>query len=296
MTIGACVLVLTFSAVAPNVIPKLSTRSASVSSLTPTQPGIVPDLMLGERLTRATDLAQARGAEISIAIFDRSTGVHVSNGNTTSIETASVSKLFIADDILLRESEGALTLTARDRALIDSMLRSSDDSAAEELWMRFGRTEIIDAVTSRYQLSSTSIKSGADWWQTRTTMSDVVLYYSRFLDGSGGLPADRTSTILHGIGNFTDTGTDGYYQRFGIPDALGSEGEMAVKQGWMCCIAGNWVHLSTGVVGDDHRYVVALSSRETIDTYGAGQIGAAHARQTITNATALLFPRGRVEL
>lgn len=47
---------------------------------------------------------------------------------------------------------------------------------------------------------------------------------------------------------------------------------------------------------NDHRYIVALGSRETTDRYGDGQAGATHARRTLTEATTLLFPNGRVQL
>lgn len=284
------VLAVAFCAVAPDTaIGTEPPRAASVTDLTPT-----PDL--DERLARATDLAQARGAEVSIAVLDRVTGVRVSNGDTTPMETASVSKLFIADDVLFREFEGDITLSTRDRARIDTMLRSSDDSAAEDLWTRFGSTEMVDRITSRYQLLSTSVAPGAAWWRTQTTMSDVVAYYSGLLDGSGGLPADRAAVVLRDIRHFTDTGSDGYYQRFGLPDALPHEPEIAVKQGWMCCIDGDWIHLSTGLAGDDHRYIVAMGARESTARYGDGETGAEHARRTLTDATALLFPEGRIEL
>ena len=50
-----------------------------------------------------------------------------------------------------------------------------------------------------------------------------------------------------------------YPQRFGIPEGLYAE-PVAVKQGWMCCIGADWMHLSTGIVGPDHRYVMAIGS------------------------------------
>ncbi len=55
---------------------------------------------------------------------------------------------------------------------------------------------------------------------------------------------------------------DGYPQRFGIPEGLYAE-PVAVKQGWFCCWnGGNQLHVSTGVIGPDRRYVMAMGSLE----------------------------------
>ncbi|KJF24623.1 hypothetical protein CJ178_19520 [Rhodococcus sp. ACPA4] len=247
-------------------------------------------------MTLATEFALEQGAEVSIVILDRVEGVRVTNGNDEPIDTASVSKLFIADDILFREQQGEVTLSEYEAGLIDEMLRSSDDSAAELLWNRFGSNNIIDRITARYPLSSTSIGSDETWWETQTTMSDIVSYYDALLDGRGGLSADQSAVVLGDIGDFTSTAADGYYQRFGIPDALSGESGIAVKQGWMCCIDGNWIHLSTGIAGDDHRFIIALGSRETAANYGSGDLGAEHARWTLTETAAILFPDGRIDL
>ncbi len=54
----------------------------------------------------------------------------------------------------------------------------------------------------------------------------------------------------------------------------------------MCCIGSDWVHLSTGVIGVDRRYIVAVQSLQTSDD--------ATARQTITDAVKTIFPDGRI--
>ena len=54
-----------------------------------------------------------------------------------------------------------------------------------------------------------------------------------------------------------------YPQRFGIPEGLYAE-SVAVKQGWMCCWnGGDSGYVSTGVIGSDRRYVVAIGSMQT---------------------------------
>jgi hypothetical protein len=240
---------------------------------------------LPARIQRAVDEAAASGATLSVAVLDRKTHELVTNGNSQIIATASVAKLFIADDLLLQGSQGKTTLSPDDRQALDVMLQSSDDDAAEKFWGQDGGDAIITQVATRYGLSSTTPPSDGRWWNTMSSLTDLVHYYDMLLDGSGGLPAERSTIIVNDLAQSTPNGIDGYPQRFGIPEGLFAE-PVAVKQGWMCCIGSDWLHLSTGVIGADHRYVMVVESLQTSDD--------ATARQTITQAVKTIFPNGRI--
>jgi len=55
----------------------------------------------------------------------------------------------------------------------------------------------------------------------------------------------------------------------------------------MCCWGvGDQVHLSTGVVGADRRYVIAVASMQPVDE--------AAARNTVTKVLKTVFPGGRI--
>ncbi|QUR66923.1 hypothetical protein [Mycobacterium spongiae] len=251
-------------------------------------PNVLPTtgfIGLQARIQRATEQAASRGASLSVAILDRSTRRLVSNGNNAIVATASVSKLFIADDLLLRESEGKTALTPEDHHALDSMLRSSDDGAAERFWARDGGNAIVTQVASRYGLASTVPPSDGRWWNTISSAADLIRYYEMLLNGAGGLPLERASVILNDLAKSTPTGIDGYPQRFGIPDGLFNE-KVAVKQGWMCCIGRDWIHLSTGVIGADRRYIMVIESLQASND--------AIARETITQAVRTMFPNGRI--
>ena len=241
---------------------------------------------LQARVQRATDEAAGSGAALSVAILDRSTHQLIANGNSQVIGTASVAKLFIADDLLLHESERKTPLSADDRQALDIMLQSSDDGAAERFWGQGGGAAIITEVATRYGLSSTTPPSDGRWWNTMSSVTDLIRYYEMLLDGSGGLPADEAKIIVNDLAQSTPNGLDGYPQRFGIPDGLYAE-SVAVKQGWMCCIGSDWMHLSTGVIGADRRYIMVVQSLQTTDD--------ATARDTITRAVKTIFPEGRVD-
>ncbi|MEB4208779.1 hypothetical protein [Mycobacterium sp. 94-17] len=261
-----------------------------LKAATPTQPAqALPGPGFGQlqaRVQQAADEAAASGAALSVAILDRSTNQLIANGNGQVIGTASVAKLFIADDLLLHESEGKTPLSADDRQALDVMLESSDDGAAERFWGQGGGAAIITEVAARYGLSSTTPPSDGRWWNTMSSVTDLIRYYEMLLDGSGGLPADQAKIIVNDLAQSTPTGLDGYPQRFGIPDGLYAE-PVAVKQGWMCCIGSDWMHLSTGVIGADRRYIMVVQSLQPSDD--------ATARDTITRAVKTIFPDGRVE-
>lgn len=241
---------------------------------------------LDARVSQATADAADTGADIEVVVQDRTTGQTVSNGSNRPFPIASVVKLFIADDLLLQESEGRTTLSAADRQSLDIMLRSSDDSAAQNFWDRSGQNAIIARVVARYGLTGTTAPYNGHWDVTQSTASDLVRYYDKLLDGSGGLPPAQADIILDNLAQSTPTGTDGYPQRFGIPEGLYAE-PVAVKQGWFCCWnGGNQLHVSTGVIGPDRRYVMAIGSLDPTSE--------AAARANITQAVKTMFPAGKI--
>jgi hypothetical protein len=246
---------------------------------------------LSDRERQATADAANDGADITVLVLDRNTGQMVSNGNAQTIAIASVVKLFIADDLLLQVSKGQTQLSPADHEAFDRMLRQSDDSAAETFWNRSGGSAIVTRVAARYGLTSTRPPSNGRWWNTISTAADLVRYYDMMMSGSGGLPPEQASVIMSNLSASAPMALDGtqpggvYPQRFGIPDGLFAE-PVAVKQGWMCCIGSDWMHLSTGVIGRDRRYIMVIGSMQPAS--------AANARATITQAVKTMFPGGHV--
>lgn len=280
----------------PTPLGPLSTVVAPLGAMAPL-PETPPDEppvgfsgLAGRERLASYEAARA-GAEITVAVLDRNTGQLTTNGNGMTMSIASVVKLFIADDLLLQVSRGETTLSPEDRNSLDVMLRASDDSAAEVFWGRSGGSAIISRVVARYGLGSTRPPGNGRWFNTTSTATDLVRYYDMLLAGTGGLPAEQAGIILSNLAASTPTAPDGmmpggvYPQRFGIPDGLFAE-PVAVKQGWMCCVGADWMHISTGVVGPSRRYVLVIGSMQP----GPDDI----ARQTITQAVKTMFPGGRI--
>ncbi|HET9566304.1 MAG TPA: hypothetical protein VFP27_17820 [Mycobacterium sp.] len=252
----------------------------------PDEPAAAFDGLDG-RTKQATADAAAKGADITTVVLDRSTGQRVTNGNGRGIAIASVVKLFIADDMLLRGPP----LSPEDRKLFESMLRNSDDSAAEVFWNRGGGSAIVTRVAARYGLGGTRPPGNGRWFNTISTAADLVRYYEMMLSGAGGLPLEKADMIVDNLAASAPTGIDGmmpggvYPQRFGIPEGLYAD-SVAVKQGWMCCIGSDWMHLSTGIIGSDRRYIMAIASDQPASADAA--------RATITQAVKTMFPGGKI--
>ena len=202
--------------------------------------------------------AEARSARIAAATAD--------NGLADRpFPTASMVKLFMAEDILHRARTGGLTLTPEDFALLQMMIRSSDDPAASALWVRHGGGRMVSDVAARYQLSGTAppVRAG-QWGLTTTTARDLARFLS--LLPVVAHPADA-GALLAWMRTATPVAADGFDQRFGLHGTVA--GLPAVKQGWMCCAGGNRHLHSVGVIG--RRVVVLLSEFPEPAGYDAGR-------------------------
>ena len=102
---------------------------APLPEASPDETAVVTFDGLDTRIKQATADAAAKGADITTVVLDRSTGQRITNGNGRGIAIASVVKLFIADDLLM----SGPPLSPGDQKSFESMLRSSDDSAARGL-------------------------------------------------------------------------------------------------------------------------------------------------------------------
>ena len=243
-----------------------------------------------DRVWAGSGYATGAGTTVAIALFDRGTGLYRDNGVAahTRIESASVMKLFIAENLLHRRDLGQIRLTAADLTDMSRMLRESYDAAANRFWSSYGTNAIVSDVIGRYGLSETGLTSNVRYWgNTLITAHDIVVFYQRLMDGSGGLSAGSRNWIVDQLRQSTEQG-DGGRQFFGLHDGLPLEHVIAQKQGWMCCVNGSAYRHSTGLVGPDGRYAVAVLTREPSDR------GTAHLEASITGAVRTMFPEGLI--
>ncbi len=128
--------------------------------------------------------------------------------------TASIVKLFLAEDVLRRARTGTVVLSPADREMLAAMIRSSDDPAASAVWVRFDGPRTVRAVASRYDLTGTEPpQRPGQWGETMTTARDLARFLSL-------LPVvahpDDAATLLGWMATATPHGADGFDQRFGL--------------------------------------------------------------------------------
>ncbi|NBH05469.1 hypothetical protein GTY80_19710 [Amycolatopsis sp. SID8362] len=163
----------------------------------------------------------------SWTVLDRTTGARSGSGEHQQYRSASVVKLFIALDYL--ESHGpGYSIPAGDLALLEPMLRSSDDKAASTLWVRDGWEQIVVRTAHRVGLSDTEPPARRGMWgHTAISAADIVRTYQYIL--TEATPKYR-DFIMSNLRQSTKCGSDKFDQSFGIPGALPRP--RAVKQGW----------------------------------------------------------------
>jgi len=185
----------------------------------------------------------------------RAAGWSADNGAAAArpFPTASMVKLFMAEDILHRARTGAVSLTTDDVWRLREMIRSSDDPAASALWVQFGGTRMVTDVAARYGLRGTAPPQVAgQWGQATTTARDLARFLSLLAVVAH---PDDAAALLGWMREATPVAADGFDQQFGMFGA--APPRTAVKQGWMCCVGGNRHLHSVAIVG--HRVIVLLS-------------------------------------
>lgn len=237
-------------------------------------------------VAEASAYGKGRGEQVGIAVLDRDSGQWSENGALahTRMRSASVPKILVAESLLDRSRRGEISLTQNDRALMESMVIRSDDSAMSNLYSRFGGLGMIHSVTAKYGLSEIGDPPTAGYWgMFQITAHDIVTFYDGLMKG-GLEPADR-DYLVSLMRRATPTGSDGFDQYFGIPHALPNQ-VWGVKQGWMCCQEGQRRLHTTGILGADNRFLVAVLSQ------GPQSRSYAYFGETLTRVVQVLFPGG----
>ncbi|MEJ2870056.1 serine hydrolase [Actinomycetospora sp. OC33-EN08] len=200
-----------------------------------------------------------RGADVGIAVLDRATGALALNDEADdAMNSASLSKLLTAIDLLDRGAEGRVTVTAGDRRLVRAALGPSDDPSMNALWTRFGGQAGITRVVERLDLQDTAVPDDpSQWGEVQLSARDMTTVFRHVLEAMG--PADR-DLVLGAMSAAPTTASDGFDQGFGLlaPDQRGA----AAKQGWLCCLQSSIDLHTAGVLDPQGRFVVAVLSNQ----------------------------------
>ncbi|GAA4842890.1 hypothetical protein GCM10023201_36730 [Actinomycetospora corticicola] len=240
--------------------PTAVAAPARVPTPGPPVPAAAPGPSPVQAAVEAADATVTRrGADVGIAVLDRSTGALALNDEADdAMNSASLSKLLTAIDLLDRGAAGRVEVTAADRRLVRAALGPSDDPAMNALWTRFGGQSGITRVVERLGLEDTAVPADpSQWGEVQLSARDMTTVFRHVLETMA--PGDR-DLLLGAMSRAPATASDGFDQAFGLldPDGRG----VAAKQGWLCCLKSSVDLHSTGVLDPEGRYVVAVLSNQ----------------------------------
>ena len=200
--------------------------------------------------------------ELEAAILDTETGQLALGGRAAiPMLSASLSKLIVAVDIVDRRRAEGLVVDPFAIELIRQALGPSDDFAMNELWTGFDGAGAVDRVASRLGLTGTVMPEDPSiWGEVTVTAADIARIYRHVLR----MPQPDRDLIIGALAAAPAVAADGFDQDFGLL-APRSTGSIAAKQGWMCCWGTTSYLHSSGLVGDEGRFVVVLLSRQELE-------------------------------
>ena len=201
---------------------------------------------------------------MSWSLVDRSRDRRIGSATSTSDRTNAESsiKVWIAADYLRDAQEDGRALSEGQLALVDQAIRASDDQAAETMYRSLGRDEIFDDLAETCGVRVTTSRPYY-WAWGQITADDAT----RIL----GCVLDRAPRYRHGdrlLDDLHHVDADG---AFGIPQALGPNVPVAVKNGWTAHgDTGQW---NVNCVAAWDHYTLAVLARYPIGRgldHGAG--------------------------
>ncbi|QUQ67373.1 class A beta-lactamase-related serine hydrolase [Kutzneria sp. CA-103260] len=218
-------------------------------------PGTDFDCDLRQRIQQVQDYIAKRPGTTGIVLRDRQTGQVWRNDKAdTLVWTASTIKLAMTVNLFLRDKAGQITLTAADRDLIQRMLNSSDDKAADTLWFKYAGADhmTFNNAFPTYGMTSLQPQKGFSnfypyWGFQKCTPDDLDALINYVLTK---LPADTRDYIT---GQLRAVAPD---QQWGVW-AAGPAAQPGNKDGWSQ-EQGGWVMNTVGFVGPDARYTLAV--------------------------------------
>ncbi|MFE1794637.1 hypothetical protein ACFW9L_00570 [Streptomyces sp. NPDC059517] len=205
-----------------------------------------------------------------VAVYDRQTGTFTEQLNTSmQFRSASVVKLLLVLDFF-RDRGPNYTIPAADRALLEPMLRSSDDDAASHYWEVNGGAAIIGRMKGDLGLTDVAgPPAGYEgfWGYTALSARDTVKIYRYILEQAA---APVREFIMSNLRQSTRCASDSFDQHFGIAGAF--DRPWAVKQGWSGAF-------ETGTCGPDSaRSAKAASKSAGREAAGAKSADAQHTK------------------
>ncbi|OLT24646.1 serine hydrolase [Nocardiopsis sp. CNR-923] len=236
----------------------------------PTGGSVLPPERRNELAARVASIIDGHGVRCGVAVQDLRTGTTFSHAPQDPFYTASTVKLTILTLLLLRAEEEGRALTASERAEVERMIRYSDNTVTDGLYLRAGFTEGFERGARRLGFTGTEPHPRGRWGATLTTASDQIRLLRALYTDEGPLPEkDRlyVRALMESVAP---------EQAWGVSAAAGPADTVGLKNGWVPrrSNGGLWNINSVGyVVGPDREYLVAVLSDDHPDyVSGVGMV------------------------
>jgi len=227
-------------------------------------PAVKPTSGLPPLPVKPTEIKISQSGWYSWALLDTRTGELSGPADRDARSTtASLIKSWIGADFLRRAAEEGRQPNADETEQVESMIRDSDNEAADALFTADGREESVRRMISICGLADSEVAADGGWSNTLMSPADITRLGACIADGRA---AGRwTAFLLDQLRAVRDEGD------FGIRKAFPEDQQkkIATKNGWIDREELQEYHVSCMAIGDG--WVVGVMARYEINKgYGYG--------------------------
>jgi hypothetical protein len=248
--------------------PAVATGATGDPDSTPTDPPADPksEPTLDPLPVKATDIEIDHSGWYSWALLDTRTGEMSGPADRTELSTtASLIKSWIGADFLRRSAEQGKEPSESRLAQVETMIRDSDNNAAQSLYEANGGAPSIRRLISMCELKDSKVAADGGWSRTMLSPADITRLGACIANGTAAGPK-WTKYLLDEMRAVRGTGDFGMRKAF--PAA--QQKQIAIKNGWVDRQREQEYHVSCMAIGDG--WVIGVMTRYEISkgyTYGA---------------------------
>lgn len=196
-------------------------------------------------MRRAWSYARERGGDVSLAVVDTAGRLRGRRAGKRYLSASVVKAMLLAAEIRRLERDG-LALDRATARLLGAMVTSSDNDAADSIYLRVGDAGLFDVA----RLAGMRRFSVAGYWaNAQITAADMARCFSRL---PRLLAGPHRGWALGLLGSVVKD------QRWGVPRAAGKAWAVFFKGGWRATERGQLVHQVALLRSGDRELVIAV--------------------------------------
>jgi hypothetical protein len=264
------------AAAGPSPTPGSSAPPQQAGASCPSAPAKF-SCQMRERIAAVERYLRHRPGMTGVVLRDRKSGaVWRDKYAASQVYMASTSKLAMAVTLLQRNQQGVIHLSGSDWATLGHMIHVSSDTAADDLWFKFGARFYTShfgeiGLAHAHYLHQAGVK-GPYWGEMTCPANDLSRLINYALTK---LPASERDYLVKMLRNVAPD------QHFGVWGA-GPANQPGNKDGWSVEKPG-WIINSVGFATPGARYTLAMMN--SLDGQGGYHAGT----DTVTQVAAILF-------